>query len=153
MQRGYFDDFKDFRENNGKVFFAPDRLIPASVSQPFPSITPASAEGGSTPFPPTGPTAPAVSLVCIAFRAGAQEMIESWAAPYSQAFQSNPSAALYELSLVESVVMRLWPFRAMLISGGGKSQAKYAMPCHYLYHFQDPEPVRLALRMTNRLTG
>lgn len=30
MQRGYFDDFRDFRDSKGKVFRAPERLVPAS---------------------------------------------------------------------------------------------------------------------------
>lgn len=30
MQRGYFDDFRDFRDSKGKVFAAPQRLAPAS---------------------------------------------------------------------------------------------------------------------------
>lgn len=29
MQRGYFDDFRDFRDSKGKVFMAPERLAPA----------------------------------------------------------------------------------------------------------------------------
>lgn len=29
MQRGYFDDFRDFRDNKGKVFTAPEKLIGA----------------------------------------------------------------------------------------------------------------------------
>lgn len=33
MQRGYFDDFRDFRDSKGKVFLAPEKLIAAgSVS-------------------------------------------------------------------------------------------------------------------------
>ena len=30
MQRGYFDDFRDFRDSKGKVFFGPEKLIPAA---------------------------------------------------------------------------------------------------------------------------
>lgn len=30
MQRGYFDDFRDFRDSKGKVFAAPERLVPAA---------------------------------------------------------------------------------------------------------------------------
>ena len=30
MQRGYFDDFRDFRDSKGKVFHATERLAPAS---------------------------------------------------------------------------------------------------------------------------
>ena len=30
IQRGYFDDFRDFRDSKGKVFLAPERLVPAA---------------------------------------------------------------------------------------------------------------------------
>jgi hypothetical protein len=30
MQRGYFDDFRDFRDKKGKVFVAPEKLIGAN---------------------------------------------------------------------------------------------------------------------------
>ena len=154
MQRGYFDDFKDFRDKKGKVFYAQDRLTPAAESLPFPAILPVAADGAETPFPPAAAAAaPPASLVCVAFRAGAQGMLEAWAAPFSAAFHSTPGAALYELALVESRVMSLWPFRSMLMSSGGKSQAKYDMPCQYLYFFKAREPLREALHMTNRLTG
>lgn len=85
MQRGYFDDFRDFRDSQGKVFHSPTRLIPAAAAPLFPQITPLTSDGTPLSFPFTGTGAPAASLVCIAFRAGAQEMIEAWAVPFSRA--------------------------------------------------------------------
>lgn len=153
MNRGYFDDFKDFRDNKGKIFYSPEKLIPASQAHAFPAITPLTSDGTPFTFPPTGPSAPVASLVSIAFRAGAQQMIESWAAPFSHAHSNAPNVALYELSVVESIVMRVWPFRSMLMASGGKSQALYAMPCTYLYYLKDYAALRAALHMSNILTG
>jgi mitochondrial ATPase complex subunit ATP10 len=176
MQRGYFDDFRDFRDSQGKVFHSPTRLIPAAAAPLFPQITPLTSDGTPVSFPFTGPSAPAASLVCIAFRAGAQEMIEAWAEPFSRTAasqlkdseqgeeeqqqpltsskSSNKNFALVELALIESVVMGIWPFRNILMKNGGASQGKYAMPATYLYHFvRDTETIRNALQMTNRLTG
>jgi ATPase complex subunit ATP10 len=157
LQRGYFDDFKDFRDNQGKAFFAADRLTPPSQSAAFPPLQAALPDGTTTTFPPAADrnSAPAVSLVCVAFRAGAQGMLEAWAAPFSRRFGARPGtgAALVELSLVESRVMALWPFRGVLLRSGERSQASYAMPATYLYHFGDGEALQAALRMNNRLTG
>jgi ATPase complex subunit ATP10 len=175
MQRGYFDDFRDFRDSQGKVFHAPTRLIPAAAAPVFPQITPLTTDGTPLSCPFTGPTAPAASLVCIAFRAGAQEMIEAWAEPFSRAASqhneeqtSSPTIdessrtnkknsthlALVELALIESVVMGFWPFRNILMKNGGASQRKYALDATYLYHFsRDTDSLRTALNMTNRLTG
>ncbi len=33
LNRGYFDDFRDFRDKKGKLFLASDRLIPASQAR------------------------------------------------------------------------------------------------------------------------
>lgn len=30
MQRGYFDDYKDFRDSKGKVFPSLEKLVPAA---------------------------------------------------------------------------------------------------------------------------
>lgn len=38
LQRGYFDDFKELKDTQGKLWRAPDRLIPAEAARPFPPI-------------------------------------------------------------------------------------------------------------------
>jgi ATPase complex subunit ATP10 len=147
----------------------------------FPQITPLASDGTPRSFPITGTDAPAASLVCIAFRAGAQEMIEAWAVPFSRAATSyqleqqqeqeqeqeqqptstsstptpnRKTLALVELALVESIVMGFWPFRNILMKNGGSSQGNYSMNATYLYHFAtETENIRNALHMTNRLTG
>ncbi|GAB4821697.1 hypothetical protein N2152v2_008743 [Parachlorella kessleri] len=166
MERGYFDDFKDFRDRKGKVFLASERLMPASQARLFPQIQvlqpdgtkacfpqPAISGGGSSSSSGGGSPGESASLVCIAFRAGAQEMLEAWAVPFSQRFQGKPGIRVIELSLVESVVMSVWPFKQAILRGGSKGQGKYQLPVEYLYHFGETEALRAALHMTNRLTG
>ena len=181
MQQGYFDDFRDFRDRQGKVFDAPDRLVPAAAAPPFPRLEVLVApEGTPVIFPPgqssrisvsssssssssaikadpcgnsSQPPLPAASLVCVAFRAGAQPMIEAWAGEFASRFASAPRAALVELAVVEGMVMRLPPFRSMLLREGSKAAERNGMPVRYLYHFGDSAEVRAALQMTNRLTG
>lgn len=69
LQRGYFDDFREFRDQHGKVFES--RLIPVASAQPFPTLT-ASLPDESTIRFPVSQGAASVTLVAIAFRAGAQ---------------------------------------------------------------------------------
>ncbi len=38
LQRGYFDDFKELKDTGGKLWRAPDRLIPEDAAQPFPDM-------------------------------------------------------------------------------------------------------------------
>lgn len=80
-------------------------------------------------------------------------MIEAWAGEFASRFASAPRAALVELAVVEGMVMRLPPFRSMLLREGSKAAERNGMPVRYLYHFGDSAEVRAALQMTNRLTG
>ena len=185
MQRGYFDDFGDFRKNKGKVWVAPERLAPAAHAQPFPQLAVVQSDGSPATFPPAAsdcssgggssgndgaagggeqpPVAAATvtstqqpaaaSLVCLAFRAGAQPMLEAWATPFSQQFQGRAGVALIELAVVEGVVMRLWPFKQLLLRSSAAAAGKYAMPCRHLHHFGDMQALREALHLTNLLTG
>lgn len=36
MQHGYFDDFRAVRDQEGKIFSSPARLLDPQVSEPFP---------------------------------------------------------------------------------------------------------------------
>lgn len=37
MQHGYFDDFRAVRDQQGKIFASPNRLLDVQVSQKFPA--------------------------------------------------------------------------------------------------------------------
>lgn len=151
MQRGYFDDFRNFRDTQGKVFLSPERMIPSSAAPLFPSIRPLLPDGSVTSFPFAGAAAPLSTLVCVAFRAGAQGMLEQWAHHFANAHKDDSRAALVELALIESAVMKIWPFRHMLISAS--SQKKSPNKTQYLYLFDNVESLCAPLHMANRLTG
>lgn len=38
MKRGYFDDFKDLKETQGRMFQASEQLSPAGTSQQLPNM-------------------------------------------------------------------------------------------------------------------
>ena len=50
-------------------------------------------------------------------------------------------------------VMRMWPFKQLLLRSGAGAAAKYALPCRHLHHFGDMQALRQALQLTNLLTG
>ena len=136
-------------------------------------------DGTTTPFPPPANHGPTATLLCIAFRDGAevpphheccgcqgmvsaglcchhpfsiqgkatqqvryhcrpsrmrtQEMLQSWAAPcvahMARAAKHKPEllrcVRWVDLSLVESWVMGLWPFRSIILAGGGARAHKF----------------------------
>lgn len=79
---------------------SPAIFPPAAAAAAAVSSSPSSSGGAAEALP-------AASLVCVAFRAGAQPMLEAWAGPFAQHFQGRSgSVALYELAIVEGVVSR-----------------------------------------------
>ena len=93
-------------------------------------------------------------LVCAAFRDGAQPMINMWAKHFDEAFSgSGKNVGLVEVSLVESLVMSLWPFRSMLMANGARHAGIYGIDSTYLFLFRDVDRFQRAMEMPNRLTG
>ena len=76
---------------------------PAAAAAAFSSGSGSSEVSSSSSSAAAEPPA-AASLVCVAFRAGAQPMLEAWAGPLAQHFQGRSGVALYELAIVEGVV-------------------------------------------------
>ncbi|CAK0787681.1 hypothetical protein CVIRNUC_010903 [Coccomyxa viridis] len=158
MKRGYFEDFKDLKETQGRMFEPSEALSPPSTSTQLPNIAAAAADGIDVGFPPPQGTFQA-ALLCIAFRAGAEDMLRSWSEPFREAHGHRPDVRWYELSLVESVVMSFWPFKQMIIKSGAQQQQQSRTPEQAglqpqpLFSFGDATEIRKALDMTNRLTG
>jgi ATPase complex subunit ATP10 len=170
MQRGYFDDFRDFRDTGGKVFRAPEGLIPSAAAPSFPKSQMLLPDSSPIDFPFVRDAdhgdIPYLTLTCIAFRAGAQDMVDTWKTVFEDAIAQNEGlgkSAFVELALIESVVMASWPFRSMIMAQGlrnGTSRPPLAgnldahrLSTRYLYHFGDATTFRSALQMTNRLTA
>lgn len=165
MERGYFDDFKELRDTQGKMFESSAQLTPPSHAPPFPPIY-ANAPDGSIspviPFTAVGGQVEAIyqiTLVCIGLRAGCQPMLEQWAAPFthqppppSPAFPS--SLSLVELSIVDSKVMSIWPFKSLLLRESRTAKRPgYAMHPKILTYFGDSDEIRRRLGLANKLTG
>lgn len=69
LQRGYFDDFREFRDKQGKIF-AGQAYAPGKAPV-FPQVQ-GEAPDGSPVSLPLSPDQANVTLVAVAFRAGAQ---------------------------------------------------------------------------------
>ena len=69
LQRGYFDDFREFRDKQGKVFAA-EAFAPSKAAF-FPKVEGETPDGGAVALPLPQSRAN-VTLVDVAFRAGAQ---------------------------------------------------------------------------------
>ncbi|CAI7762815.1 unnamed protein product [Closterium sp. NIES-54] len=95
LNRGYFDDFKELKETAGKLGPAPTSSpLPAAGAAVFPQITGTTSAKASVELPlDLQGDACRVVLVCVAFRANAQGMVESWLKPFLQHASSNPSSA------------------------------------------------------------
>ncbi|KAL0043368.1 hypothetical protein WJX79_002815 [Trebouxia sp. C0005] len=179
MQHGYFDDFRAVRDQHGKIFSSPERLIDAQAAQPFPSTQMVRPDGLQCTMPPP-PGQHQAALLCTAFRAGAEDILASWSTPFKERYGSQQGAHYFELSFVESAVMSVWPFKQIILraqlskapipspkqatlspaahaSHAGSSTPGSAktstMQTDFLFHFGDTTQIRKALEMPNRLTG
>ncbi|CAI5966677.1 unnamed protein product [Closterium sp. NIES-64] len=100
LNRGYFDDFKELKETAGKLGPLPTASpLPAAGAALFPQITGTTSSRASVELPLDlqGDTCRVV-LVCVAFRANAQGMVESWLKPFLQHASSSSSSATPSLS-------------------------------------------------------
>ncbi|BDA42262.1 hypothetical protein COCOBI_03-1490 [Coccomyxa sp. Obi] len=156
MKRGYFDDFKDLKETQGRMFQASEQLSPAGTSPHLPAMAVMEPGGAEVMFPPPQGSL-RVALLCIAFRAGAEDKLQSWSEPYRDGLQGCTGARWFDLSLVESPVMSIWPFKQMILRSGVTGPAAPSEVCllqrEPIFHFGDATEIRRALGMTNRLTG
>lgn len=166
MQRGYFDDFKELRDTQGKMFQSSAQVTPPSHAPPFPPVSATAPDGSISPVIPltaAGGQVEAVdqvTLVCIGLRAGCQPMIEKWAAPFTH-FQhlspppsSSPSLSVVELSIVDSKVMSIWPFKFLLLRESKRAKRpEYAIQPRMLTFFGDGDEIRHRLGLANKLTA
>ncbi|DBB18824.1 TPA: hypothetical protein ACH3X3_000415 [Trebouxia sp. C0006] len=114
MQHGYFDDFRAVRDQHGKIFSSPERLIDAQAAQPFPPTQMVRPDGVQCTIPPP-PGQHQAALLCTAFRAGAEDILASWSTPFKERYGSQQGAHYFELSFVESAVMSVWPFKQIIL--------------------------------------
>jgi ATPase complex subunit ATP10 len=94
-----------------------------------------------------------ITLVCAAFRQGAQPMIDAWSKAFDEKFRDQDKAVVVEISLVDSFIMSLWPFRSTLLAQAAKSEQKYSINSNFLFLFKDVDFFQRKLELPNRLVG
>ncbi|KAK3237294.1 hypothetical protein CYMTET_52614 [Cymbomonas tetramitiformis] len=122
LRRSYFDEFREMKENSGKLHETPSKLVTSYAAQVFPTLDTTDVDGESCILPPRADNLRA-SLVCCLFRASGQEMITTWVTPFSKAFGDRTDINVYQLSLVESWLMSLPGLRGVLLNGGRTAQS------------------------------
>ncbi|KAK9787120.1 hypothetical protein WJX73_008776 [Symbiochloris irregularis] len=158
LQRGYFDDFKELRETEGRVFPPDSHSLLARDAVSLPELPVVLPDGSKTTFP-SQLQGFAGGMLCVAFREGADSMLQPWGEAFAAEFAGSESLRWFQLSLIESAVMRMWPFSSLIT----KAPRKYtwstedappaALQPEYLFHFGEAQELKKALNMKNQLTG
>ncbi|WVY93235.1 hypothetical protein V8G54_032323 [Vigna mungo] len=138
---GYFADMAEFKQHGGKIGVANKVIIPAMAAVKFPDLEVSFSDGKTMKLPirvsdlavgSDKSSVPKASLVCLSFRASSQatptiyvlhcfwftpfplplEMINSWSAPFLEAFRKSKGVHLYQGSIMVDVGVAwssLWP--------------------------------------------
>eukprot|EP00850_Spirogloea_muscicola_P003845 SM000016S01833 [mRNA] locus=s16:90912:93638:+ [translate_table: standard] len=181
LNRGYFDDFKELRKTGGKLHATPTAPVPATTARLFPSLSVFRGDGVPVAIPTSGSSGPAVTLVCLSFRANSQEMVSSWLVPFAARTKTPGNAECYEVSVIESPVLSLPFVRPLLLrsmrrpqrcstavsqvqqlpEAAARGQEASSSPLvadatvrpELVYFFGDTWQLRKDLDIKNRLTG
>ncbi|CAM6091090.1 unnamed protein product [Calypogeia fissa] len=157
LNRGYFDDFRELKKTGGKVAIASQNLVPVLAAGKFPSLTAFTKTGNCVSLPITendNPSARA-TVICTAFRASAQNMIESWTKPLSAGLESSTSIELVEVSLVDSWFLSLPPVKRLMLRIMRAPELEGELPIkkRLVYAFGDTYFFRKQLGIPNVLAG
>ncbi|XP_040931368.1 uncharacterized protein [Gossypium hirsutum] len=107
LNRGYFDDISELKQNGCKIALANKILIPGIAARKFPAVDVIYSDGRKSKLPivfdASGIDAsklavPEASLVCLSFRANSQAMVDSWSKPFYDAFCESKSLQLNEMA-------------------------------------------------------
>eukprot|EP00850_Spirogloea_muscicola_P014798 SM000108S14242 [mRNA] locus=s108:432425:435171:- [translate_table: standard] len=124
LNRGYFDDFKELRKTHGKLHATPMAPVPATTARLFPSLSVFRGDGVPVAIPTSSSSGPAVTLVCLSFRANSQEMVSSWLVPFAARTRNPGDAEYYEVSVIESPVLSLPFIRPLLLRSMRRPQRR-----------------------------
>ncbi|TYH04371.1 hypothetical protein ES288_A08G000700v1 [Gossypium darwinii] len=150
LNRGYFDDISELKQNGCKIALANKILIPGIAARKFPAVDVIYSDGRKSKLPivfdASGIDAsklavPEASLVCLSFRANSQAMVDSWSKPFYDAFYSW----LLCLNPIKRPLLRF-----MRKSSDG---AKDALQRRIVYSFGDHCYFRKELKILNLITG
>jgi len=123
MKKGHFDDFKQLRDTRGKLFRGSPSLLPiSSTSVRFPHVRLTDGKEDYQSITGIFDSPKKALFVCVACREGAQPMIDAWTGPvddwFSKQARKDESFGIVEMSVVDSFVMSMWPFRSFLKQSG-----------------------------------
>ena len=142
MRKGHFDDFKVLRDTGGKLFRGSPRAMPARLAANTSDSSALDVFRGLEVTDPKEVTCgltdvfrDRVRLLAVAVRDGAQPMLDAWIDAWEGEVSGlveegrRDQVGVVELSVVDSYVMRLPPFRGLLfrradvgsVEGSGQS--------------------------------
>lgn len=152
LNRGYFDDLRDLKKSGGKIAPANTSLTPVAASPRFPALevyVPKQTLTLTLPISNANAT-----LICMAFRASAQPMVVSWSSPFSKKFSDQP-LNVFEVSVIESLLLSLWPIKRLLlrIMRGSQGNTEEELERKVVYAFGDTYDFRKVLGVPNLLSG
>lgn len=156
LNRGYFDDLRDMKKSGGKVAPASTSLIPIAASPKFPLLEVYVPKGPTLALPIENSNA---TLICMAFRASAQPMVVSWSSTFAQKFGGSAfrdSMHVFEVSVIESPVLSLWPIKRLLLRimrGSPSTKEANELERKVVYAFGDTYDFRKVLGVPNLLSG
>ncbi|KAF3455137.1 hypothetical protein FNV43_RR05585 [Rhamnella rubrinervis] len=167
MNRGYFADINELKQHGGKIAMANKIIIPAMAASKFPTLEVNYSGGKTLKLPITsnenGNLAdadkshiPKATLLCLSFRASSQAMIDSWSIPFHVAFRGSSDAQLYEISFIDSWLLRRNLIKRLLLRIMRKSDddgQNNALRRQIVYSFGDHYYFRKELKIMNLLTG
>ncbi|KAL1345524.1 hypothetical protein HN51_019250 [Arachis hypogaea] len=164
MSRGYVADMNEFKQHGGKIAVANKVLIPAMVALKFPDLEVSFSDGKTMKLPirisdnadaAHKSSVPKASLVCLSFRASSQEMINSWSAPFAEAFSKSEDVHLYQVSFIDSWLLCRSPIKRFLLWTMKKpnQESNDALQKHMVFKFGDHYYFRKELHILNLLTG
>ncbi|XP_038900439.1 uncharacterized protein LOC120087664 isoform X1 [Benincasa hispida] len=167
MNRGYFADISELKQHGGKIAAANKILIPAMAAVKFPEFEVSYSDGKTLKLPikidtdvvednSSASALPMATLLCLSFRANSQAMIDSWSAPFLNAFSSSKNVQLYEVSFIDSWFLCRNPIKKLLLrlmrkpSGNAQNDS---LQRQIVYSFGDHYYFRKELKILNLLTG
>ncbi|WCJ41676.1 hypothetical protein M5689_022527 [Euphorbia peplus] len=161
MNRGYFADMAELQKHGGKVSVANKTIVPAMAAVKFPSLDVAFSDGKTLKLPVENvdnadeSTLPKVSLLCLAFRANSQAMINSWTMPFIDEFRDAKNIQLYEVSFIDSWLLRRSLIKKLLLRTMKKStiDESSSIQKQIVYSFGDHYYFRKELKILNLLSG
>ena len=149
LQRGYFDDMKDLRDNQGRAGPPAEALTAPAASPEFPRLADCvGVDGDRCELPVAG----RATLLALAFRSGAQDHIDQWTRGLVvESSSGGGRLEVVELGLIDSWVMGAFPFRQSILANAKARQQQTGV--RQVFRFGDAERLRTDINLHNKLAA